>query len=108
MIPEDTPFITITAHLECFGMFVCEVHGKAYALDNEPKLDVVTWVNDQDEEYEMAGPYGTPPEDAIHDALWKEARSPLALSRLQEAFEDYHVRSRLAAQGDHLRVVAAE
>jgi hypothetical protein len=115
MIPEDCASITITAHLHYFGKFACEVHGKAYALDNEPRLQTVTWVHSErspdgtwiDTEYECHGPL-TNAEKAICEALEKEAKTPLAMSRLHQAFVDHAYESSLSARGDHLRVVAAE
>lgn len=91
MIP-DTAFVEFSCWPECLGYRICDepVRGRAYALDNAPQLDVVTWLTPEGAEIEMAGPYGTDMEDAMHDALWKEARSAHTLSRLHEAFVEFH------------------
>lgn len=106
MIP-DTARIPITATITCFGQAAAEIEGYAYSLDNQPILDVVTFAPLKGEEIEMAGPYGTPAEDMVALALWKEARSDVNRSRLEEAFEEWVEGKRLAGleRRDELRLV---
>jgi hypothetical protein len=112
-IPTDCASVTITAHLRFHGKFVAEVHGRAYSVDNEPRLQTVTWVHSErapdgtwiDEEYECFAPL-TYAERAICEALEAEAKTPLNLDRLHQAFVDYQYEQSLSDRGDRLRVVA--
>jgi ABC-type iron transport system FetAB ATPase subunit len=110
MIPDDCPRIHITAHLKCFGFIAAEIQGYAYSLEDRPLLDVVTFQPDDGDEIEMAGPYGTPVEDAIRNALKLEAESKTNRSRLEEAFNEYMEGKREAALENvyRLRSEAAE
>lgn len=102
----DCASIPITAHLKGFSQIAAEIQGYAVSLDNQPLLDRVYFAPDDGDLIEMAGPYGTPMEDAIHDALWKEARSDVNRSRLEEAFIEWVAGKREAQrQAQYLRMV---
>ena len=111
----DTPSVSITASLYFLGKYACEVHGRVYSLDDQPSPDVVTWVHSErapdgtwvDTEYQCHFPL-THAEKAICEALEAEAKTPLAMSRLHQAFVDAAYEASLTARGDHLKIVAAE
>jgi hypothetical protein len=111
MIP-DTARIHITADdFRCFGFSIpdCQVEGYAYSRDDEPVVDVVTWIAPGGMEIQMSqSDCFAPMDKAVCEALWDEARTPLNASRLHQAFVDHAYDSAVSARGDHLRVVAAE
>ncbi len=94
MIP-DTARIHITADdFRCFGFSVpdCSVEGYAYSLDNEPRLDVVTWIAPGGMEIVMSErDCFSPMDKAVCEALCGEARTPLNVSRLYDAFVEWHL-----------------
>jgi hypothetical protein len=98
MIPIDAPRVHITAHLFFLGHFACEVEGFVYSLIERPHPDVVTFDGGKGVELELSGRYGTPPEDAIREALLAEAKTVFTQHRLEEAFSEWHEGRREAAR----------
>jgi hypothetical protein len=98
MIPIDAPRIHITAHLHFLGHFAAEVEGFVYSLIECPCPDVVTFDAGKGVEVELSGRYGTPPEDAIREALLAESKTVFTQSRLEEAFRDWHEGKKEAAR----------
>jgi hypothetical protein len=98
MIPLDAPKIHITAHLYFLGHFAAEIEGFVYSLIECPCPDVVTFDAGKGVEVELSGRYGTPPEDAIREALLAESKTVFTQHRLEEAFRGWHKGRREAAR----------
>jgi hypothetical protein len=107
MIPLDAPRVHITAHIFFLGHFACEVEGFVYSLTERPHPDVVTFDGGKGVELELSGRYGTPPEDAIREALLAESKTVFTQHRLEDAFIEWHEGRREAARAyaDELRAV---
>lgn len=102
MIPIDAPRIRICAHIHFLGHFAAEVEGFVYSLEERPQADVITFDAGGGNEIKvldpMLGSYGTPNEDSIAQALYAESKTVFTLSRLEEAFRDWHAGRREAAR----------
>lgn len=98
MIPLDAPRVHITAHLFFLGHFAAEIEGFVYSLIERPQADVVTFDAGKGVELELSGRYGTPPEDAIREALLAEAKTVFTQHRLEEAHRAWHAGQRESAR----------
>jgi hypothetical protein len=98
MIPMDAPRVHITAPTFFLGHFSHDVEGFVYSLEDRPFPDVVTFDAGGGLEIEVGGPYGTPSEDAIREALLAQAKSVFTQHRLEEAFAEWHEGRREAAR----------